>query len=99
MVGFGANGGSRYCEGANLKHACKTRVAYVTVAVENRLVEEKVGSKGRKKSCGFWKTPWWSDCKQGKMNPCGGHQLICTSGVRMGTEEGVIPGDSGNGAF
>ena len=47
-----------YCEGTNLRLARKTRVAYVAGAAENRLVEEKVGLKGKKKSCGPWKTPW-----------------------------------------
>ena len=41
------------------------RVAYVAAMVENQLVEEKVGLKGKKKSCGSWKTPWWSDCESG----------------------------------
>ena len=78
----------RYCGGANLKLAGKTRVAYIVVTAENRLVEEKVGLKGKKKSCGSWKTPWWSDCEQGKMVPCSGHQLIHTSGGSYGNTGG-----------
>ena len=42
-------------------------VAYVAGMAENQLVEERVGSKGKKKSCGSWKTPWWSDYEQGEM--------------------------------
>ena len=56
-----------YCEGTNLRLACKTCVAYVTGVAENQLVEERVGSKGKKKNGGSWKTPWWSDYKQGEM--------------------------------
>ena len=88
-----------YCKGANLKLACKMRVAYIVVAVENQLVEEKVGLKGKKKSCGSWKTPWRSDYEQGKMVPCGGHQLIRTSGVRVGTQEEAMPGAFSDGAI
>ena len=78
-----------YYKGANLKLACKIRVVYVMGTAANQLVEEKVGSKGRKKTCGSQKTPWWLDSNEEDL-PCGGHQLFHILGVCMGMQEEVI---------